>query len=129
MSEEPPSPTDSETDDCSSTDSFSDHGIADGVDLITETYYRLQEVDQPDSTGSERFFDRLETAFIWAYLGSVEESGVPTHVELAIDDARVLTEEAFADRPDADLRTEVIPAFYRRVAGFHCIYRKRADSR
>jgi hypothetical protein len=36
-----------------------------------------------------------------------------------IDDARALTREAFADRPDAALRTEPIPTFDRRVAGFH----------
>jgi hypothetical protein len=48
---------------------------------------------------------------------------VPTHVELAVADARELTREAFADRPDADVRTEVLPAFYRRVAALHCRYR------
>jgi hypothetical protein len=31
--------------------------------------------------------------------------------------------EAFADRPDADLRTDVIPAFYHHAAGFHCARR------
>lgn len=29
-------------DDCTTTGSFSDHGIEDGTDLVTETYYRLQ---------------------------------------------------------------------------------------
>lgn len=54
----------------------------------------------------------------------MDERGVPPHVERAIEDARTLTEAEFADRPDADVRTGVIPAFYRRVAEFHCIYRK-----
>ena len=45
--------------------------------------------------------------------------GSPGHVAAAVDDAR----EEFADRPGADLRTGVQPAFYRRVAGFHCAYR------
>lgn len=124
MSEDTPSPPEPRSDDCSTTDSFSDHGIGDGVDLITETYHRLREADQTEFARSDRFFDRLESAFIWAYLGSVDEPGVPVHVELAIDDARSLTEETFADRPDADLRTDVIPAFYSRIAGFHCIYRE-----
>ena len=49
--------------------------------------------------------------------------GSPGHVAAAVDDARELTSEEFEGRPDADLRTDVPPAFYRRVAGFHCSYR------
>jgi len=120
--------TDNQTDgaganDCTTTNSFGDHGIADGSDLIQRTYYRLAGEETPQFESTESFFERLETAFIWAYLGSVEENGVPDHVEAAIDDARVLTAEEFHDEPDADLRMDVIPAFYRRVAGFHCAYR------
>jgi hypothetical protein len=114
---------DGHADNCTTTNSFSDHSIVDGADLITETYYRLQAPDRQEFTPSEAFFDRLESAFIWAYLGSVDEPGIPTHVELAIDDARARTREAFEDQPTADLRTDVVPAFYRRVAGFHCRYR------
>jgi hypothetical protein len=111
------------SDDCTTTRSFSDHGIGDGVDLVTRTYYRLQGAERHEFEPTEHFFDQLESAFIWAYLGSVDESGVPAHVEMAIEDARAHTQDEFDDSPDADLRTEVIPAFYRRVAGFHCIYR------
>lgn len=111
-------------DDCTTTGSFADHGIEDGANLITRTYYRLQGAGRHDFTPTETFFDRLESAFIWAYLGSVDERGIPAHVQNAIDDARSLTHEEFENRPDADLRTEVIPAFYRRVAGFHCLYRE-----
>ena len=124
MSEDTPSPPEQRSDECSTTDSFRDHGIGDGVDLITQTYYHLREADQAGFTHSERFFVRLDSAFLGAYLGTVDESGVPLHVELAIEDALALTEETFADRPDADLRTVVIPVFYSRVAGFHCIYRE-----
>lgn len=109
--------------DCTTTGSFSDHGIDDGTELITSTYYRLREADDRASSTDDAFFARLESAFVWAYLGSVEEPTVPSHVEIAIDDARALTRAEFADRPDADLRTEVVPAFYRHVAGFHCQYR------
>lgn len=112
------------SDDCTTTGSFSDHGIGDGVDLVTRTYYRLQAAERHEFDPTERFFDQLESAFIWAYLGSVDEPGVPTHVELAIEDARAHTQTEFDDRSDADLRTEVLPAFYRRVAEFHCIYRE-----
>lgn len=108
--------------DCTTTGSFTDHGIGDGADLIKRTYYRLRESDVTDPS-SEGFFERLESAFRGAYLDAVGESEVPTHVELAIEDARALTEEEFATRPGADLRTDVVPAFYRRVAGFHCRYR------
>lgn len=109
---------------CTTTRSFEDHGIADGVDLVTRTYYRLADGSVPAFEPTASFFDRLESAFLWAYLGSVEEAGVPTHVELAVEDARSLTEAEFRDRPGADVRTEVIPSFYRRVAGFHCAYRE-----
>lgn len=109
--------------DCTTTGSFDDHGIGDGADLVTRTYYRLQTGDRLSFAPTEAFFDTLESAFIWAYLGSVDERGIPSHVERAIEDARAFTAAEFADRPDADIRTDVLPAFYRRVAGFHCIYR------
>lgn len=110
-------------DDCTTTRSFDDHGIADGADLITANYYRLAAAE-PAFRPTEAFFDRLESAFVWTYLGAVDGTGVPDHVMRAVEDARELTREAFADRPDADLRTEVIPSFYRRLAGFHCAYRE-----
>lgn len=109
--------------DCSTTSSFEDHGIPDGTELVTGTYYRLVGRRAPRYEPTEAFFDRLEEAFIWAYLATADEPGIPVHVEAAIDDARVLTYAEFRDDPDADLRTDVIPAFYRRVAAFHCAYR------
>jgi len=86
------------SDDCTTTGSFSDHGIGDGVDLVTRTYYRLQGAERHEFEPTERFFDRLESAFIWAYLGSVDESGVPAHVEMAIEDARAHTQDEFDDK-------------------------------
>lgn len=109
--------------DCSTTNSFADHGVPDGTDLVTQTYRRLAGPEAPDYAPTAAFFDRLEEAFLWAYLGSVEEAGVPAHVEAAVDDAKALTRAEFADEPDADLRTDVVPAFYRRAASFHCAYR------
>jgi hypothetical protein len=35
------------------------------------------------------------------------------------------TQEEFGNNPDADLRTDVIPTFYRHAANFHCAYRER----
>jgi hypothetical protein len=117
-------PSDHAAEECTTTASFDDHGIVDGSDLVTSTYYRLEEADRTAFPLTEAAFDRLASAFLWAYLGSVEESGVPRHVELAIEDARARTKEEFSGSAEADLRTEVLPAFYRRVAGFHCIYRE-----
>jgi hypothetical protein len=31
--------------------------------------------------------------------------------------------ERFAGADDPDVRTEVVPAFYREAARFHCVYR------
>ena len=116
-------PTDPLAEECTTTTSFDDHGVRDATDLVTRTYYRLQHGDRTDFEPTEAFFDALESAFLWAYLGSVEEGDVPEHVQLAVDDALELTREEFAGHPDADLRTTVLPAFYERVAGFHCRYR------
>jgi hypothetical protein len=108
---------------CTTTSSFADHDISDGSTLIRRTYHRLRSAHteyQPTSS----FFDALESAFIWAYLGTTKERGVPDHVTAAIDDARAHTKAELEDRPDADLRTVVVPTFYRHLADFHCVYRE-----
>lgn len=107
---------------CTTTGSFAAHGIDDGSRLVTRTYYRLADGDSPAYAPTESFFDRLETAFIWAYLESTGGPRIPNGVLTAADDARARTAEEFADESGADLRTAVVPAFYRRVAGFHCAY-------
>lgn len=116
---------DSQTDeaDCTTTGSFGDHGVDDGSTLVHRTYYRLVDGGRTEFAPTEAFYDSLESAFLWTYLGAVGETVVPDDVEAAIDDARTFTAEEFADRPDADLRTEVVPTFYQYVAGFHCAYR------
>jgi len=108
--------------DCSSSDSFDDHGIDRGEQLVSRTYNRLA-VGQVAFEPTEAFFDRLEEAFIWAYLGTVEEGGIEEHVDVAIADAKAVTFEEFRDQSEADLRESVIPTFYQHVAGFHCAYR------
>jgi len=109
---------------CTTTESFADHDITDGSLLVQRTYYRLAAAEITEYEPTESFFDALESAFIWAYLGTVEETGVPDHVEAAIDDARAVTAEEFEGRPDADLRTDVVQRFYRHVSSFHCAYRE-----
>jgi hypothetical protein len=109
--------------DCGTTDSFDDHGVADGSDLVTRTYYRLDGMDDPTFRPTPGFFDRIEEAFTWAYLRSTDETGLPPHVAAALADAKSLTAAEFEERPEADLRTDVLPAFYQRLASFHCTYR------
>jgi hypothetical protein len=109
---------------CTTTESFADHDIDDGSTLIERTHYRLASGGRGEFEPSDSFFDALESAFMWAYLGTTTATGIPDHVEAAIDDARAFTAEEFADRPDADLRTEVVPTFYSYAADFHCEYRE-----
>jgi hypothetical protein len=58
--------------DCTTTTSFADHGLADGSALIRETYLRLRESGTTYEP-TAAFFRRLESAFIWAYLGTTGE--------------------------------------------------------
>lgn len=117
-------PIDNATEDCTTTKSFADHDLLDGSELIRRTYYRLATAEDVEFAPTDRFFDALESAFVWAYLDSVDEHGVPDHVGAAVDDALAFTAEEYADRPDADLRTDVLPTFYTHVADFHCEYRE-----
>lgn len=113
-------------DECTTTKSFGDPAIPDGTTLITRTYYRITESDQETFSQTDAFYDALESAFTWAYLGSIDERGVQEHVGAAIDDARAVTAADFADADPTtvDVRTDVIPTFYRYVADFHCSYRE-----
>jgi len=111
--------------DCTTTSSFSDHGVDDGADLVSATYYRLLDAGYREFEPDAGLFEAIETAFVRTYLDRVDgTAGLSDHVAAAIDDARVLTREEFEGRSEADIRTEVLPAFYRRVAGFHCSYRE-----
>ena len=110
-------------DDCTTTESFDDHGIDDGSELIRRTHYRLVADGDGEFEPTERFLDRLSDAFTRAYLTVTDTYELPPHVAAAVDDARVWTGTEFMDEPDADLRGTVIPAFYRHAAGFHCAYR------
>jgi hypothetical protein len=123
MGEPDERPAGESREDCTTTGSFDDHGIEDGHELVTETHRRLREARVDGFRPTDAFFDRLESAFTWAYLGTVDDTGVADGVALAIVDARHAVESEFADREDADLRTDVVPAFYRSVAGYHCAYR------
>lgn len=107
---------------CTTTDSFGDHDV-DGQQLIEGTYRRLAAAEQRTFEDSDRFYEQLESAFLWAYLAAVDEAGVPDHVAYAVDDALAWTRERLAGADDPDVRTEVVPTFYREAARFHCAYR------
>lgn len=109
--------------DCTTTGSFGDHDIEDGSELVHGTYYRLVEGGRAEFDPTDAFYEALESAFLWTYLGTVDGTAVPAHVEAAVDDALAFTAEEFAARPEADLRTEIVPTFYQYAAGFHCAYR------
>jgi hypothetical protein len=111
-------------DNCTTTGSFTDHGVTDGSDLILQTYYRLLDDGVAQFSPTEEFFDHLVDSFRRIYLLSAEEGAVPDHVAAAIDDARVWTAKEYADEPEADLREEVLPTFYQQAAAFHCQYRE-----
>lgn len=113
-----------DTEDCTTTGSFSDHDVDDGSVFISRMYYRLVDGEMGTFEPTKSFFDAIESAFIWAYIETVDEDGVPDHVLAAIGDGRVFTEREFEEAADADLRTEVLPAFYEHVAGFHCAYQE-----
>ena len=110
-------------DDCTTTGSFDDHGVDDGGALIQRTYYRLVADEDGEFEPTDEYLDRLVDAFTRAYLTETGSYELPPHVAAAIDDARVWVGIEFADQSGADLRTDVIPAFYRHAAGFHCGYR------
>jgi hypothetical protein len=62
---------------CTTTESFADHDIDDGSALIERTYHRLTDGDRTAFEPTVSFYDALESAFMWAYLGTVEEAGIP----------------------------------------------------
>lgn len=120
----PPDRTDGPAaEECTTITLFEDHGLGGGTTLISGTHYRLVDAGITEFEPIDGFFDSLESAFIRTYLASTAERGVPPHVAAAIEDARARTQEALADDPTADLRTDDITGFYWRTAGFHRRYR------
>jgi len=110
-------------DGCSTTTSFDTYGIEDGSDLIRGTYYRLvaEGIETVDPSGP--FFDRLANSFTHTFVRLAGTDDLPPALAAAIEDATARTAEEVGDDATVDLRTGVLPAFYRRVAGFHCAYR------
>jgi len=120
------------TDDaCTTTGAFGDHGIPDGTDLIGRTATHMTTAGITDPT-VDGFFEILGDAFRAAFAEAAGADRVPPVVDAAVDDAVHATREAFrgdgpgadGDASGADVRTTVVPAFYREVAGYYCAFRQ-----
>jgi len=106
---------------CTTTDTaFVDWAVASRQALASATYLRLVEGGDAEFEPTPAFFDRLGTAVEDAFAERAGPSLVPAPVEAAVVDAVPATAHEFLDRPDADLREEVLPAFLDRVARYTC---------
>lgn len=96
------------------------HGIDEGDRLVRRTYYDLVEDGFDEFDGSAEFVARVAETFRAVYAELAAPATVPADVDAAIDDARLGTLEAVD--ASADLRTGVLPQFYRQFAGYYCAY-------
>lgn len=111
---------------CDTTSAFDTYGIPDGVDLVHRTRYRLLATGDASFEPTRAFLDRVDRAFRAAYIHSAEVPLVPEPLDAALEDVAALTAEEYADEPDADLRGEVLPAYYGTLVGLFCRYLETA---
>jgi len=104
------------------TAAFVDHGIDDGIDLVARTHYLLAADGNREPEPTAAFAERVAAAFRRAFVGAAPVPLVPEPVDAAIDEATDTVVHRVLDDPDADLRTEVLPAFYRAVASTYCAH-------
>jgi hypothetical protein len=107
-------------DTCTTTRAFDVYGVTDGSVLVRTTHRLVHENDR--GTVTDATLDLVAAAFRAAFMEHADVGALPADVAAAVEDALYFTRERYADS-DADLRTEVLPSFYREVAGFHCAYR------
>lgn len=113
---------------CDTTTAFDGYGIPDGVDLVHRTRYRLLATGDAEFEPTVEFLARIDRAFRSAYIQAAEVPLVPEPLDAALADATALTAEAYAEEPDADLRGEVLPAFYATLVGLFCTYLETATA-
>ena len=113
-----------ETDACTTTRTFAVYGVDDGSVLVRTTHRLVH--DEDDGTVTDATLDLVAAAFRAAFLEHADVGSLPADVAAAVEDARYFTRERYAGA-EADLRTELLPAFYREVAGFHCAYRGHVE--
>jgi len=104
------------------TAAFIHHGIDDGVDLVARTYYELADDGHRNPEPTTEFAERVASAFRGAFVRNAPVPLVPDPVDAAIDEATDTLVHRVLDDPDADLRTEILPAFYRDVASAYCAH-------
>jgi hypothetical protein len=107
-------------DTCTTTRAFDVYGVPDGSVLVRTTHRLVHEADR--GTVTDETLEFVAAAFRAAFLEHAAVDSLPPDVDAAVEDARHFTGERFV-ASEADLRTELLPAFYREVAGFHCAYR------
>lgn len=104
------------------TAAFTDHGIRDGTELVSRTYYALVTSGHATPEMSGEYAEHVATAFRKAFIRKAAVPLVPEPVEAAIEASTDIVVHRLLDDSDADLRTEVLPAYYRAVANAYCAH-------
>jgi hypothetical protein len=106
---------------CTTSDTaFLDYGLPNGGVLVPATYHVLAGRDEGTFEPTPEYVHRIADAFRTAFVRQAALPVVPEPVDAAIEDAVTATIHEFTR--EADLRTEVLPTFYRRVAAYTCTY-------
>ncbi|MEF8843045.1 MAG: hypothetical protein V5A62_15715 [Haloarculaceae archaeon] len=109
------------TEACSTSDTaFLDYGLPNGQVLVPATYYALAARDEGTFGPTPEYVHRIADTFRTAFVRRAALPVVPEPVDAAVEDAVTPTLHEFTH--EADLRTEVLPTFYRRVASYTCTY-------
>lgn len=99
---------------------FAASGVTDGTSIVHRTYYRLRSPDDNAVHASPEFMASLAQAFRRAFLVEMGRHTDPTPVGAAVERAVTVTTHDLLDRESADLRTSVLPTFYRAVSRNYC---------
>ena len=106
---------------CSTTDTaFLDYGLPNGEILVPATYYVLVDRGRGTFEPTPEYAHAIADAFRTAFVRRAPLPIVPEPVDAAVEDAVTATLHEFVH--GADLRTRVLPTFYRRVATYTCTY-------
>lgn len=104
------------------TAAFTDHGIRDGTDLVSRTYYALVISGHATPEVTSEFAEHVAAGFRRAFIRKAAMPLVPETVEAAIEASTDVVVHRLLDEPDVDLRTDLLPAYYRAVANAYCAH-------
>lgn len=104
------------------TTAFIDHGIEDGSELVSRTYYALVASSHDTPEMSSEFADHVARAFRRSFIRRAAIPLVPEPVDAAIEQSSDIVVHRLLDDQDADLRTDILPAFYQAVANTYCAH-------